>query len=387
MATDHNDASFEDIDWDAQKVSTIPVSRDGLVEVACYLLIIALYVYDYVIVKNEHPLIMEWDVLSVEWLFAATLVAIFFHGALPLYRNARLRQFYWRRFKKNKVAVLALVYLLFIFLVGIFGPLVVDPPQVRFTNRIVPPVGVTAVVSGITKTGTWQFPLGTSAKGMSILALVVYGMRVSIEVGLIATIFTVLIGSLVGAVAALATATDVGWLDEVLMRYVDIQSVFPTFMLLLLLTYLFGSQLWMVILLFGFFSWEGVARTVRGEALQRANEAYITAARASGANMLYIVRQHLIPNSANSVIISATVAIPGFILGEAALAFLGFSDPNTFSWGRTISAGQANIEQAWWISTIPGIFLFFTVLSFYYVGEAMRDAMDPRQEIEGGGGL
>ncbi|ADQ68544.1 ABC-type dipeptide/oligopeptide/nickel transport system, permease component [Halogeometricum borinquense DSM 11551] len=387
MATENNDISFEDIDWDAQSTSTFSLSKQGIAEAGCYLLIVALFAYDYAVIENAHPLIWNWDVLSVEWLFAATFVALLFHIVLPLYKNERMRQFYWRRFKKNRIAVIALVYLAVVFVIGILGPLVVDPPQVRFTNRILPPVGVTAVVDGVAKTGTWQYPLGTSAEGRGILALVVYGMRVSMEVGLVSTIIAVFIGSLVGSVAALATATDIGWMDEVLMRYTDIQSVFPVFILLLLLVYLFGAELWMIIALYGFFGWEGIARTVRGEALQRSSEAYIKAARASGANMLYIVRTHLIPNSANSVIISASVLIPGFILGEATLAFLGFSDPSTFSWGRTISAGQANIEQAWWISTIPGLFLFFTVLSFYYVGEAMRDAMDPRQEIEGGGGL
>ena len=387
MATENNDISFEDIDWETQNVSTSLVSREGLVELACYLLIAALFAYDYAIVGNERPLILEWDVLSVEWLLAGTLVAMFFHIGLPLYRNKRMRQFYWRRFKKNRIAVVALGYLAVIFVIGILGPIFVDPPQVRFTNRILPPVGITATVDGVVKTGTWQYPFGTSAEGRGILALVVYGMRVSMEVGLISTIIAVFIGSIVGSVAALATATDIGWMDELLMRYTDIQSVFPVFVLLLLLIYLFGGELWMIIALYGFFGWEGIARTVRGEALQRSSEDYIKAARASGANMLYIVRAHLIPNSANSVIITASVLIPTFILGEATLAFLGFSDPTTFSWGRTISTGQSNLEQAWWISTIPGVFLFFTVLSFYYVGEALRDAMDPRQEIEGGGGM
>ncbi|SEW16813.1 ABC transporter permease [Halobacterium jilantaiense] len=387
MATEDREqtATFEDIDWDTQKVSTGSISRYGLAELLSYLGLVALFVYDHEIA--EGPLILNWDVLSVEWLFIGTLIAIFFHAVVPLYRKPRLRQFYWRRFKKNKVAVVALCWLAFIFAVGILGPIFIDPPATRFTNRIVPPVGVTETISGTVKTGTWKFPFGTSAEGKGILTLIVYGMRVSMEVGLIATVFSVIIGSAVGAVAAFATSVGRGKLDEVLMRYVDIQSVFPTFMLLLLLTYLFGSELWMIILLFGFFSWEGTARVVRGEALQRASEEYITAAEASGANMLYIVRQHLIPNSANSIIISATVAIPGFILGEASLAFLGFSDPTTYSWGRTIAAGQANLSSAWWISTIPGVFLFLTVLSFYYVGESLRDAMDPRQEVEGGGGL
>ncbi|MFH5800847.1 ABC transporter permease [Haladaptatus sp. CMAA 1911] len=385
MTDKYTNTTFEDINWETQTVSTVNLSKTLLIELACYLLIIALYTYDSVI--NKGPLILKWDVLSVEWMLAATLVAMFFHGVLPLLRNERQRQFYWQRFKKNKIAVVALCYLIVIFTIGMLGPLLIDPPHTRFTNRILPPVGITATINGVVKTGTWQYPLGTSAKGMGILTLVIYGMRISMEVGLIATIIAVFIGSLVGAVAALATATDVGWLDEVLMRYTDIQSIFPVFMLLLLLVYIFGAKLWMIIALYGIFGWEGIARTVRGEALQRSNEAYISAARASGAGMLYIVRRHLVPNSSNSIIINATIGIPIFILGEATLAFLGFSDPTTFSWGRTISAGQANIEQAWWISTIPGIFLFFTVLSFLYIGEALRDAMDPRQNLGGGGGL
>jgi peptide/nickel transport system permease protein len=379
--------TFTDIDWEEQSVSSISLSRQGIVEIVAFLALLAALAYDYWILANEGPTILNWDVLSVEWMLMATLIAIFFHFFLPLYQNPRLRGFYWTRFKRNKVAVVALGYLIVIFFIGIVGPALIEPPEVQFTNRIVPPVGITTMVDGVEKTGTWQYPLGTTAEGRSVFKLVIYGMRVSMEVGFIATVFAVAIGSVVGGVAALATSLDHGWVDEALMRYVDIQSTFPRLMLLLLLTYLFGAELWMVIGLFGFFGWQGIARTVRAEALQRAEEEYITAARSSGASMAYVLRKHLLPNSANSIIITATTSIPGFILGEASLAFLGFSDPSTYSWGRTISAGQANLAEAWWISLIPGIFLFFTVLSFYYVGESMRDAMDPRQEVEGGGGL
>ena len=383
MATD----TFDNIDWDDQDVSSFSLSRETVAELLVYGAIVVTFLYDHYVLQNEGPLIGSWDVLSVEWLFAGTIVAMFFHGVLPLYQNPRMRGFYWKRFKQNRVAVFAAGFLVFVFFTGLIGPLVLEPPEVRFTNRIRPPVGITATIGGVAKTGTWKFPLGTTGKGQSILKLIVYGMRVSMQVGLISTVFTVVIGSVVGAVAALATAMDIGWLDEVLMRYVDVQSVFPSFLLLLLLVYLFGAKLWLIIMVYSFLSWEGVARTVRGEALQRSSEAYITAALASGADMMYVVRRHLIPNSANSVIISATILVPGFILGEAALAFLGFSDPTVYSWGRTISNGQSNLASAWWITTLPGIFLFLTVLSFYYVGEALRDAMDPRQQIEQGGGL
>jgi peptide/nickel transport system permease protein len=255
-------------------------------------------------------------------------------------------------------------------------------------GRLMPPMFVTArTASGEVATGSMAHPLGTTQEGRDVLKLIIYGMRVSMQVGLISMVFSIVMGSVVGTLAAFATSVDAGMVDEALMRWVDLQSVFPVFMTLLLLTYLFGSKLWMIVLLYGFFSWEGIARTVRGEALQRAEEEYILAAQAAGANTSYVLRRHLIPNSSNSIITLATLSIPGFILGEASLAFLGFSDPDTFSWGRTISSGQGYLEQGWWVSLFPGIFLFFTVLGFNFIGEAARDALDPRHQGEKGGGI
>lgn len=383
MATDQE--TFTDIDWEQEEDDASFLRTKTIAEICAFAAVALLFVYDYFILANEGPTILKWDVLSVEWMFLVTVIALLFHLVLPLYQNPRLRGFYWSRFKKNKIAVGALGFLIFVFSIGILGPLVISPPETQFVNRIQPPMGITTVVDGVEKTGSAKYPFGTTAEGRGVFKLVIYGMRVSMEVGLIATVFAVTIGSIVGGIAALATATGRGMIDEVLMRYVDIQSTFPVFMLLLLIIYLFGAKLWLIIGLYGVFGWEGVARTVRGEALQRAEEPYIKAAEASGANMFYVLRQHLLPNSMNSIIITASVLVPGFILGEAALAFLGFSDPTTYSWGRTIAAGQANLADAWWITTIPGIFLFLTVLSFYYVGEALRDAMDPRQEVGEGG--
>jgi len=377
-------AKFTDIDWETQKVSTLAVSKTSLVEILIYLAIIAAFLYDWRVI-TDGPTIGSWDVTSVEWMFIPTLVFIAFHGVLPLYRNQRLAAYYWQQFQKNKMAVVSLAFLAVVFATGIVGPMVLDPPgsvdiSTRLQNQLEPPVGVTYLVQAEMKTGTWAYPLGTDAKGRGILKLIIFGMRVSMEVGLIATVMAMSIGSVVGTVAAYSTAADYDMVDEVLMRYVDIQSVFPVFILLLLTIYLFGPQLWFIIALYGFFGWEGIARAVRGEALQRAEEEYITASRAAGANTGWIVRRHLIPNVTNTIITLATLAIPGYILGEAALSFLGFGDPDTYSWGRTISAGRAELGDAPWISTIPGFFLFFTVLGFNFVGDAARDALDPRHE-------
>lgn len=378
-------AKFTDIDWEAQRVSTLAVSKTTLVELGIYLLVVGAFIYDYQYI-GDAPTIGSWNVTSVEWMFIPTLVFIGFHGVLPLYRNQRLAAYYWQHFQKNKMAVASLAFLAVVFATGLVGPVVLDPPGSgsvveRLQNTREPPVGITTVVNGVEKTGTWAHPLGTDAKGQGILKLIIFGMRVSMEVGLIAMVIAMALGSVVGTVAAYSTAADYDMVDEVLMRYVDIQSVFPVFILLLLTVYLFGAQLWFIIALYGFFGWEGIARAVRGEALQRAEEEYITASRAAGANTGWIVRRHLIPNVTNTIITLATLAVPGYILGEAALSFLGFGDPNTYSWGRTISEGRDSLSiGAWWISTIPGFFLFFTVLGFNFVGDAARDALDPRHE-------
>ncbi|HET7325390.1 MAG TPA: ABC transporter permease [Halococcus sp.] len=379
MATDTERPTFTDIDWEAQEVSTTSISRVALAELVALLALLAWFVYDYAVLTDQPTLTwpITWDVTSAEWMFIATLLLLFFHGVVPLYRNPRMTAYYWKEFKKNKAAVASLVFLLVIFTIGIIGPAVLSPPEVKFTDRIAPPV-----LNPVGPDGTWEHPFGTTDQGQDVAKLVVYGMRISMEVGLTAMIIAVAFGSVVGTVAAYATSIGRGWVDESLMRYVDVQSVFPTFLMLLLVVYLFGAHLWFIIALFGFFSWEGIARATRSEGLQRSEEGYIKAARAAGANTRLIVRRHLIPNASNSIITIATLLVPAFILGEATLAFLGFSDPGTFSWGRTISLGRDNLANAWWIATIPGLFLTVTALSFGFIGDALRDALDPRQQAE-----
>jgi peptide/nickel transport system permease protein len=201
------------------------------------------------------------------------------------------------------------------------------------------------------------------------------------KVGLMSAFIVMVIGSLVGTVAAYAG----GLVDEILMRYVDIQQTFPSFLLFLLITYLFGSSLFLFILIFGFFSWGNTARYVRSNALQKTEEEYIKAAKATGANTWLIIRRHLIPNTASSIITDMTLLIPSFILFEAAFAFLGLGDPTVPSWGQAIADGRSTLGVAPWISTIPGIFLFVTILAFNFLGDALLDAVNPQAETESEG--
>lgn len=200
-------------------------------------------------------------------------------------------------------------------------------------------------------------------------------MEVSMQVGLIATMISISVAATVGLTAAFYG----GLVDEVLMRYVDIQMTFPTFFLFLLLAYTVGGSLFVLILIFGLFGWGSSARIMRSEALQRREEPYMQAAKNAGASTVWTIRRHLLPNISNSLITAATLTIPGIILAEAAIAFLGLGDASTVSWGRIIAGGRDQLRTAWWIATIPGVFLFFTILAFNFLGDALRDALDPRQ--------
>ena len=379
--------TFETVDWEG--VGGGPrLPRRTAAFVAVFAAVLAGAVYDLVLTPEEPTVAaLGIDFSAIDWMYIGTLVVIFFYVALPLYDDRRMTAYYWREFKKNRAAVAGMVYLVLVFVAGIVGPALIEPPTVEPSLQYQPPVFAsvdTAVpidcvgdVVGGGCQGTWQYPLGTTGEGKDILTMVVYGMLVSMQIGLASTLIVVTVASVVG----IAAAYFGGMVDEVLMRYVDIQITFPSFFLYLLATYLFGGSLFLMVLIFGLLGWGGIARIVRSEALQRREEEFVLAAKAAGASGTWTMRRHLLPNVSNSVITAASLLIPGFILFEAALAFLGLGDPTVPSWGQVIADGRDDLSRAWWISTLPGFFLFFTILAFNFVGDALRDALDPRQEV------
>ena len=276
MAAERDPMTFDGVDWDRWEGGR-GVGSVQLLEALAGLVLLGALCYDYVLVAPGEPTIavggaggpgaeaaVVWDVSSVEWLFASVLLLGLFHIAVPLARNRRMTAYYWRQFRKNGLAVVSLGYLGLLFLVGVVGPIIWVAPNetIDYASAYAPPLGLGGGLSSP------EHALGTDAQGRHIWHLIVYGIRVSFEVGLIATALAISIGTVVGAVAAYVG----GYVDEILMRYVDLQQTFPVFILLLLIIYLYGASLLLIILLYGVFGWEGTARLVRSEALQRSEQ-------------------------------------------------------------------------------------------------------------------
>jgi peptide/nickel transport system permease protein len=217
--------------------------------------------------------------------------------------------------------------------------------------------------------------LGTDHLGRDVLARMLFGARVSLTVGFVAVGIAVTIGIVVGAVAGHFG----GWVDNFLMRLVDIVICFPRFFLILTVVALVKPSLWNIIIVLGVTGWTGTARLIRGEILSLRERDFVQAARALGADAARIIFSHLVPNALTPVLVSATLGVAGAILTEAGLSFLGFGvQPPQATWGNILTEGRLYIFDAWWLTVFPGLAILVTVLAFNLVGEGLRDAWDPR---------
>ncbi len=335
------------------------------------------------------------DIYVVEEIFAPltylyiVLGAIFIvYAVQPLYASRRLVRYYWDRTKRNRLAVGGLAFILFLILVALIGPLfTADPTAVNFEEKNLPPPGFSIEESVYNpKTGqfisrvgigTWEHPLGTDDKGRDLLAMIISGAGVSLQVGLFATGIAIVLGTLIGVIAAYSG----GKVDNALMRFTDIMMTFPFFLLLVFIIFIFGPSLAFIVVVIGLTGWTGTARLIRSEALSLRTREFVMASKALGASDRRIILSHLIPNVMSLIIVIATLSIPGVILAEAALSFIGLGDPTVASWGMILRAGQQNLDITWWVAVAPGIMLFLTVLAFNFLGDGLRDAFDPRSSV------
>jgi peptide/nickel transport system permease protein len=299
----------------------------------------------------------------------------------------RIAAYYWERTKRQRSAVLGLGFIVFLMILAAAGPYFTkSPTEVNFDKKNMPPPGFSieqsmysaqtgGFISEVMR-GTWEHPLGTDGMGRDMLAQLISGARVSLLVGLCATGIAIAIGALIGITSAYFGGT----MDSILMRATDVMMTFPFLLLLILIVYLFGSSLLLIILAIGLTGWTGAARLLRSEALSLRTREFIIASKALGASDFRIIFHHLLPNTLGSIIVLATLSIPGAILAEAVLSFIGLGDPQVPSWGNILNAGQGSLQTAWWVAVEPGLMLFFTVLSFNFLGDGLREAFDPKGE-------
>lgn len=277
-------------------------------------------------------------------------------------KSSFFRDVFWKRIRSNRLALAGGVIVLCMFVMALVAPLVArDPGAIDIVHRLQPP--------------GWNYPLGTDDLGRDVLSRIMYGARISLMVGFVAVGIATAIGVVLGALAGYYG----GWVDALLMRFVDIMLCFPTFFLILAVIAFLEPSIWNIMIIIGLTSWMGVTRLVRAEFLSLRERDFVQAARALGARDARVIFRHILPNALSPVLVSATLGVAGAILTESALSFLGIGvQPPTPSWGNMLIVGKQTLGTAWWLSAFPGLAILVTVLGYNLLGEGIRDALDPR---------
>jgi peptide/nickel transport system permease protein len=275
--------------------------------------------------------------------------------------------------RRSPVGMIGMVIVLFVIFLAVFGPYVSphDPLERNLRNRFEPP-------GYVNDNGTYI--LGTDQLGRDILSRIIAGARVSVIVGVVASLMAGSIGVMYGIV----TGYFGGWIDTVLMRFADALLAIPFIILVVAISGVIGGGLSALILILGLTGWVTYARVIRGEVLKTRNMDYVLASRSLGQRGHLIMYKHLLPNVISAAIILAAVQVGTSILAESSLSFLGLGvQPPTVTWGLMLSDGRQYIGSAWWMTAFPGIAITLTVLGIVFVGDWLRDYLDPTMRGRG----
>lgn len=297
----------------------------------------------------------------------------------------------WLRLKRNKAAMVSIVFIIILSLVAIFAPLVAphNPLDQNTSNSF---RQAAWIQTDGKDTGDWRWPLGTDNLGRDVWSRLVYGTRVSLAVGLVPMIIIVSVGMAVGLAAGFAG----GMVDNLSMRGIDIVLAFPDLLLFIIATValrdtpigrIWGGLLLLFIVL-ALLGWAGLARLVRGQVLGLKEKEYVEAAQSIGSSRKRIMFRHLMPNTLSPVIVSAAFLVPTAILAEATLGYLGLgvrpaTDPNApfpTSWGSMLLEGNVALSNQPWMMLAPAIAVALVLLAFTFLGDGLRDALDPRMK-------
>ena len=291
------------------------------------------------------------------------------------YKERSMRSMIWRHFRRHHMAMAGVMVLA----IMIFGVITVswlspyDPEKSSMRERRQPP--------------SIEHPMGTDTLGRDMLTRILYGGRISLSIGLMATVVGVAIGTLIGSMSGYYG----GATDNVLMRITDLFISLPRIFMLIIMALLMRSLevpiftayggVGGIVLILGILSWTAVARLVRGQFLGLKEKEFVEAARTVGIGNMRIVFRHVLPNASTPIIVAATLLVAGSIIAESGLSFLGFGvQPPTPTWGNMLNAAQDEMRKGnWWMAFFPGMMIFLTVISINYIGDGLRDALDPRK--------
>lgn len=283
-------------------------------------------------------------------------------GARRRYRSIRnSRRF--AQFVENRLNLIGLFFVSLVVLSAVFAPAIAPegPNEQDLFNRLEPPSA--------------EHPMGTDDLGRDILSRLLYGARISLRIAVVVVAITLVIGTAVGVVAGYAG----GWVDEGLMRLVDILLAFPGILLALVIAGILGPSLTNIMIALAVVGWTQYARIIRGSVLSVKEEEFVKSAQLMGVSRTRIVLRHIIPNVVTPVIVLATMDMAYVILGTAGLSFLGLgAQPPTPEWGTMLSQGRNYVDTAWWVVNFPGLAIMITVLGFNLLGDGLRDVLDPR---------
>ncbi len=384
---------LDQFDWDGEAgVGWVSLLRPSVTLIIIVLLIGGV-IFDILGPNNEAITVFGWTFGLMDWMYWLSLLLIVVQVGVGAVQNLPLTKMYLLRFASSKTGLVAGILAILLFSIGTFIPIFWEVPLPQFQFEYQPPPGFeipsyevancVGEIRGQSCYGSWKFPLGTDRSGRDLIEFSIFGLHSSLQVGIVATVLSVIAGTAIGTTAAYYG----GWFDRIVMRFVDLMHAVPAFFVYALLAAIFlGAEGDIVVmtLVFGLLSWGGIARLVRSEVLQKVEEDYVKAARSAGASDGLIIRRHLLPNTANTIVTAASTLVPTFMLFEAALSYLDLGDGSVqvVSLGGEIAEGLARPYltwlDIWWIWAVPASVLVLLLLSFTIAGDTLRDATDPR---------
>ena len=264
-------------------------------------------------------------------------------------------------FRKNRAALLGLILIVLIVLMAAFAPLIAryDPEAIDLVN--------------MRKSPSAEYWFGTDDLGRDVFSRVVYGSRTSLLIGFVPSVISLVLGTLLGLMAGYMGKH----VDALIMRVADVVLAFPSLLLAMVVMYTLGASLLNMFIALSIINWAGTARVVRAQTLSLREKEFVEAARSMGVSRRKIVLRHILPNCIPNLIVLFTLDIPGAIMWESSMSFLGVGDPNSASWGLMVSQGKQYAYMCPWLILAPGLAILVTVMAFNFLGDGLRDAIDP----------